>query len=413
MNDITNKLIAENLSLLSLCNFDQYNYILSENTKFKADMNRLILDNNALYVENQRLHNVLQLLDMQYNKLQNDISKCRPKLNHTNSTVKHSNFMNTIFKPNRFSFDKENTDTLIENIKDIDDIINLAPMWKNIRHDQILNKLQYLAPVLIKLNNMIGLKDIKNEFFKKIIYYVKNPHNNEYLHTIFTGPPGVGKTEIAKLYAQLFVRLGILKTDNFIEIKRTDLVGEYLGQTAPKTKELLESAMGGVLFLDEAYSLGSSGKEDSYSKEAIDMINQYLSERKGEFMFIIAGYEDDIENCLLAHNKGMKRRFQSHYKINGYNAEEMVEIFLQKIKQLNYTTDISRNKLIEFFKENLSSFKYFGGDVEKLVNEIKYIQCVRIFNQNIDSKNIIFSDIEKAFTKLNIKNDDSHLSLYA
>jgi stage V sporulation protein K len=77
--------------------------------------------------------------------------------------------------------------------------------------------------------------------------------------------------------------------------------------------------MGGVLFLDEAYSLGSK-KEDQYSKEAIDTINRYLSERKNEFMFIIAGYEDDIENCLLAYNKGMKRRFQNHFKIDGIYA---------------------------------------------------------------------------------------------
>jgi SpoVK/Ycf46/Vps4 family AAA+-type ATPase len=185
---------------------------------------------------------------------------------------------------------------------------------------------------------------------------VKNKHNNEYLHTIISGPAGVGKTEIAKLYAQIFVRLGILKTDKFIEIKRNDLVGEYLGQTAPKTRELLESAMGGVLFLDEAYSLGSVDKRDSYSKEAIDMINQYLSERKGEFMFIIAGYEDDIENCLLSYNKGMKRRFQSHFKIKDYNAEEMNDIYNQKINEAKYNSNIKTDELVTFFKDNFKSF---------------------------------------------------------
>ena len=416
-NHITNKMIAENLSLLSLCSFDQYNSILNENTQMKQNMNKLILDNNSLVTENHRLHNLLKFLDIEYKNMQNELLKrCQPKQLQTNNNFNtniniHNKNINRIFKTNEKSFDDNDISILIKNITSIEDITNLKGMWKNIRHNQILNKLQYLAPILTKLNNMIGLKDIKNEIFKKIIYYVKNKHNNEYLHTIITGPPGVGKTELAKLYAQIFVRLGILKTDKFIEIKRTDLVGEYLGQTAPKTKELLESAMGGVLFLDEAYSLGST-KEDTYSKEAIDMINQYLSERKGDFMFIIAGYEDDIDKCLLSYNKGMKRRFQSHYKISGYSANEIMEIFLQKIKQANYITDIKNEKLLEFFKENLKSFMYYGGDIEKLINEIKYIQCLRIFNDNINSRNIILDDINKAFDNMNIKKTEDYFSLY-
>ena len=130
-------------------------------------------------------------------------------------------------------------------------------------------------------------------------------------------------------------------------------------------------------------------------------------------MFIIAGYEDDIENCLLSYNKGMKRRFQSHFKINGYNAEELTEIFLQKISEFNYIINIKNNLLVEFFTENLKSFKYYGGDIEKLVNEIKYTQCIRIFNNNIESREIIMADLLKAFDNMNIyKNEEYELSLY-
>ena len=427
-NNELNKLMTQNLSILSLCNFDQYNNILNDNQNLKIfnynltnKNNELLNKNNLLTIDNNNLIDYNQKLNEENRILHQElyIRYILPTLkqkNPVNTGIHnslHNKTINTVFKLNTESYNKEQIDNIIKSINNIKDIMKLTPVWKQIRHNQILYKLQYLTPVLSKLDKMIGLKDIKSEIFKKIIYYVKNKHNNEYLHTIISGPAGVGKTEIAKLYAQLFVRLGILKTDKFIEIKRNDLVGEYLGQTAPKTKELLESAMGGVLFLDEAYSLGSSDKRDSYSKEAIDMINQYLSERKGEFMFIIAGYEDDIENCLLSYNKGMKRRFHSHFKIKGYNAEEMKDIFLQKIYECKYTTNIKNNDLINFFKENLKSFKYFGGDIEKLVNEIKYTQCLRIFNNNIDSKEINMTDLSKAFENMNIKKDEDYeLYLY-
>jgi SpoVK/Ycf46/Vps4 family AAA+-type ATPase len=255
---------------------------------------------------------------------------------------------------------------------------------------------------------MVGLQDVKSDIFKKIIYYMQNPFDektgcNEYLHTIISGPPGVGKTEFAKIYADIFVRLGILKSDKFIEIKRDDLVGEYLGQTSHRTRDLLDSAMHGVLFLDEAYSLGNEEKRDSFSKEAIDMINQYLSEKKGKFMFIIAGYEDDLEQCLFAYNKGLKRRFHSHYHINGYEPDELNKIFLSKIALTNFTIDIPNEKLVKFFTDNKSSFAYFGGDIEKLFNEIKQCQALRTFNLNTKTKEITMDDITNSLKHLNAR----------
>jgi SpoVK/Ycf46/Vps4 family AAA+-type ATPase len=254
---------------------------------------------------------------------------------------------------------------------------------------------------------MVGLENIKSDIFKKIIYWIKNPYSNEYLHTIISGPTGVGKTEFAKIYADIFVRLGILKSDKFIEIKRDDLVGEYLGQTAPKTRKLLESAMGGVLFLDEAYSLGNKEKRDSFSKEAIDMINQYLSERKGEFMFIIAGYEDDLNSCLFGYNKGMRRRFHSHYKITGYESNELKEIFNRKVNQTPFKLNVSNEELNKFFTDNKSQFSYFGGDIEKFINEIKQCQSLRAFNDNLQDKTIILEDMKTAITNLEEKDEES------
>ena len=220
------------------------------------------------------------------------------------------------YKTHADSFSKKKIDELYSKLNGIEDIINLEETWRNVRHDKKLQKLHNIITPLTKLNNMIGLNEIKKELFKVIIYFLQNDHIDEYLHTVIYGPPGVGKTEFAKIYADIFVRLGILETEKFMEIKRDDLVAKYLGQTSHRTKEILEQGMGGVIFLDEAYSLGNAEKRDSFAKESIDMINQYLSEKKNKFMFIVAGYEDELEDCFFSFNKGLKRRFSHYFKID-------------------------------------------------------------------------------------------------
>ncbi len=185
-----------------------------------------------------------------------------------------SRFTLVNFKPNSDSLTPEQVSETLRGIKNINDIISLKDKWFKIRHNHVLQRLHYLINPLEKLQHMVGLDEVKNDLFKKIIYWIQNPPNvktgcDEYLNTIITGPPGVGKTEFAKIYASVFVRLGILKTDTFTEIKRDDLVGEYLGQTAPRTRKLLESAVGGVLFLDEAYSLGNQDSVIHFQKKQL------------------------------------------------------------------------------------------------------------------------------------------------
>jgi hypothetical protein len=193
------------------------------------------------------------------------------------------------------------------------------------------------------------------------------------------------------------------------------LVGEYLGHTAPKTKKVLDSVMGGVLFLDEAYALGDKSKRDNFSKEAIDMINQYMSEKKGEFMFIIAGYYEDIEECFFSYNKGLIRRFHSHYDIPGYKPNELMLIFTNKIKELKYNIDIPEQELLYFFNENKNNFPYYGGDIEKFINEIKQVQALRTFYMNTNNRNITMDDITTSMSNLNTKRtrSDSHISMYS
>ena len=214
-----------------------------------------------------------------------------------------------------------------------------------------------------------------------------------------------------------FKSVPAVKTDKFIEIKRDDLVGEFLGQTTPRTRKLLESAMGGVIFLDEGYSLGNDEKRDSFAKEAIDMINQYLSERKNDLMFVIAGYEDALDKCFFSFNRGLKRRFSHWIEITKYTKQELVEIFKSKVSERGYQLDSSltddKKKLFNFFDKNYSKFENFAGDIEKLLNYIKYEQSFRTFKENASNKIINLTDLNSSIDKFkNIKINEPPYGLY-
>lgn len=424
----SNDLLLYNISLLTSYPIAHYSQLLYENDILKKTNMEVAIESNTIRNKNIKLVNERKRLrdinkkleidnaelEIENTELANDYKQLKKKSGccdekSTNANTNNSNLINQyvsmkyIKRPESYS-DEEVSNTL-KTITSLESILQLKDKWMNIRHNIILQKLHNIIPAIEKLIAMVGLADVKKEVFKKIVYYVKNSSLDEYLHTQISGPPGVGKTEFAKIYADIFVRLGILKTSNFTEIKRDDLVGKYLGQTAPKTRELLEKAMGGVLFLDEAYSLGNEEKRDSFSKEAIDMINVYLSERKHDFMFIIAGYEDDLENCFFGYNKGLKRRFSSAYNIKGYDALELKEIFLLKVDK-KYTVSIALNVLDEFFEKNKDCFKYYGGDIEKFYNEIKYSSCFRTFLDNSTEMNIIIEDLENALKIFNIKKEE-------
>lgn len=403
-----NCVLTHNIAVLTSIPVTEYYKTKDENTYLKKSTDELAKSIEELKKKLEETENKLKKSEAYRKEM-----VCGHDQYKSNKTENYTSRFKTInFNPSKTAWSDEKINETLHQIKNINDIISLDTNWYCLRHNPTLQRLYYLIPSLKKLNKMIGLQDVKKDVFKKIIYYMQNPFDDktgcdEYLHTIISGPPGVGKTEFAKIYADIFVRLGILKSDKFIEIKRDDLVGEYLGQTAHRTRDLLDSAMHGVLFLDEAYSLGNEEKRDSFSKEAIDMINQYLSEKKGKFMFIIAGYEDDLENCLFAYNKGLKRRFHSHYHIKGYEPDELNKMFLSKIAQTKFTIDIPNEKLFKFFTDNKSSFAYFGGDIEKLFNEIKQSHALRTFNLNIKNKEIIMDDITDSLKYLNArKNKD-------
>jgi len=287
----------------------------------------------------------------------------------------------------------------VNNIKDLITVGVSLKFYKNI--DVIT--LWEIIPYLKELDSMIGMNALKETVFYQVIYYLQNMHsrnkNQEYLHTIITGKAGTGKTTVAKIIGKIYTNLGVLskKNNTFTIGYRDDFIAEYLGQTAVKTRKFLESCLGGVLFIDEVYSLGPGQKDkDSFSKEAIDTLCSFLSEHKNDFCCIVAGYKTDIEKCFLSVNSGLERRFPWKHDIEEYTTENLSDIFLKMIKETkwNLHEDINKQFLNTIFKENKDLFKHMGGSIETFITKIKLQHSKRVFGLDKKEKfNITKEDV--------------------
>lgn len=228
-------------------------------------------------------------------------------------------------------------------------------------------------------------------------------------------------TTVAKIIGNLYKNLQILSKDGeFKTATRDSLVAGYLGQSAIKTKKFLHSCIGGVMFIDEAYSLGpGKADSDSFSKEVIDTMCGFLSENKTNFCCIIAGYEKQVKSCFFSVNPGLERRFPWVHTIEEYTNDDLTEIFLKMIKDCNWFIDSSVEKkyISEFFKDNKELFKNAGGDVETFISKCKMTHSKRVFGLD---KNLRFilnkEDIKNTLEmlnkhKLNIR-DESKPPLY-
>tara|TARA_B100001093_G_C26811117_1_gene1007628 strand:- start:761 stop:2089 length:1329 start_codon:yes stop_codon:yes gene_type:complete len=276
------------------------------------------------------------------------------------------------------------------NIKNIQDLIHLGKKYDSKlqkRYNLNLKKMNKLVKPLQDLDNMIGLEELKQMIFEQIIYFMQDldTKNVDMLHTVIEGPPGVGKTEISKIIARIYKGLGFLKNDKIISVKRDDFIANYLGQTASKTRKKIEQAIGGVLFIDEAYSLGSKEGSDMYSKEAIDMLTSYLSEHPHDLVCIIAGYQKSLKDNFFSKNEGLERRFGYRFHITPYDGKELRLIFFKIIID-NHWKIYDRNEIKEdFFEKNKVYFKYNGGDMLTLFS----------FCKKSHSKRLLFISTEK------------------
>ena len=181
---------------------------------------------------------------------------------------------------------------------------------------------------------------------------------------------------------------------------RSDLIGMYCGHTAVQTQKIIDRCRknGKVLFIDETYSLGEKEGRDNFSKECIDTINKNLTEGAGEFICIIAGYPEDIKRCFFATNKGLERRFNFRYTVDKYSPQELLEIFLLKIKESDWKVANDTVITSNFFKEHIEYFPHFGGDIVAFFQKCKIVYARRVFATNeSESRALNRDDITRAF----------------
>lgn len=230
------------------------------------------------------------------------------------------------------------------------------------KHDTPEDDPKNLSELLEELNKLIGLKDVKDKVNDLIIYQKvqkmrkeKNLHTaNSTLHLAFTGNPGTGKTTVARIVGRIYKEIGLLTKGHFIEVSRTDLIAGYQGQTALKVKKVIEKAKGGVLFIDEAYSITENDHSDSYGRECLTELTKALEDYRDDLVVIVAGYTEPMEK-FFESNPGLKSRFNTFIEFGDYTAEELEQILMKICKDNDYTlSDDAKEKIGQVLEEKVS-----------------------------------------------------------
>ena len=308
----------------------------------------------------------------------------------------------------------------IKNLKDILDILKEYPYEEYNEYNIDLKSLHNIKEEIQALNGMIGMETVKKSIMQQMIYFIQKlhiaanptPNNinaNDYKHTIIMGPPGTGKTEMAKIIGKMYAKLGILKKNIFKKVTRNDLVAGYLGQTAIKTKKVIDECLGGVLFLDEAYSLGT---EDSFSKECVDTLCEALSDHRDDFMMIVAGYETELNETFFKVNSGMYSRFMWRFNIEYYKPHELMCIFEKKMLESGWEYIdgfMTEKKKEEWFSKHKSLFTHYGRDMELLFSYVKISHAQRMFGKDISLlRKITEEDLEDGFQLFSQNKNNQH-----
>ena len=196
----------------------------------------------------------------------------------------------------------------------------------------------------------------------------------------FTGPPGTGKTTVASRMAEILHRLGYIRKGHLVTATRDDLVGQYIGHTAPKTKEVLKRAMGGVLLIDEAYYLYKPENERDYGAEAIEILLQVMENQRADLVVIFAGYKDRMET-FFASNPGLRSRVAIHVDFPDYSAGELLEIALLMLERLNYAfTPGARAAFAEYIDLRLNQPQFANArSIRNALDRARLRQATRLF----------------------------------
>lgn len=295
-----------------------------------------------------------------------------------------------------------------------------------------------LEELLEEVNALIGLTNVKKSLNENITYlkFTKlrqekgfDDKNKISLHSVFTGNPGTGKTTIVNMLGKIYHKMGLLSKGHVHEVDRASLVGEYIGQTAPKVKKAIEDARGGILFIDEAYSLSRAGDDSKdFGKEVIEILMKEMSDGPGDIGIIVAGYPKEM-NIFLESNPGLKSRFSEHFNFEDYLPEELhsIAIYAAANKQVSFTPEADA-----FLKEQLTNAyrkrdKSFGNArfVNGIIEEAKQNMGVRLMKNpepekltkedlsiiTLDDLRQVFVADERKKLNLSVNEKDLHLAI--
>jgi stage V sporulation protein K len=259
-----------------------------------------------------------------------EISKIEKKLFYTEIGLKQEQVIELLFK--------------YIGAQHVDKIYNELSIEENYTLDELLKQ----------LNELIGLTSVKQQVQDLMDYNqvqkVREKYGlkkiNKTLHMAFLGNPGTAKTTVARIMGKMYKQIGLLSNGHFLEVGRTDLIAEYQGQTAIKVRRVLQKAKGGVLFIDEAYSITENESNDSYGKECLTELTKALEDYREDLVVIVAGYPN-LMNKFFKANPGLKSRFNTFINFEDYSLEELVRIFKYFCKKNDYIIEIDAFKKIE------------------------------------------------------------------
>lgn len=252
-----------------------------------------------------------------------------------------------------------------------------------------------LTDLLNELDELIGLGNVKGKVHDLIAFQKVQKMRKENnlqptkstLHLAFTGNPGTGKTTVARIVGRIYKQIGLLSKGHFLEVSRTDLIAGYQGQTALKVKKVIEKAKGGVLFIDEAYSITENDHSDSYGRECLTELTKALEDYRDDLVVIVAGYTAPMIK-FFDSNPGLKSRFNTYMEFSDYNATELEEILIKMCRDNDYALSLElKNKINVFFvneillkNENFSN----GRLVRNIYDDLIMNHAKRI----VDLKNV-------------------------
>lgn len=364
---------------------------LMERLMTSSSHQRSILMLNAIYLD-LNATNIMKYLQYSFLEQGIRIGEALPLIDQANAPELY-----VLFKRSR---------TLCELAHRLGINVSKTLEWINITYSDIKKipgydsdtKRETIEEVLRELENMIGLSNVKKEVkelvqwleFTTLRHQAGLKTSSVTLHSIYSGSPGTGKTTIARLIGRLFKAMNILRKGHVVEVARQDLVAEYVGQTAMKTKKQIDRAMGGLLFIDEAYTL-ARGQENDFGREAIDTLVKSMEDQRDQFIVILAGYKEEM-NGLLKLNPGLESRFSRYFHFSDYDGDELFVIAQNMLKEHQFFLDRQAEEELKLFLEGHQN-KGNGRLVRNIVERMMVQKAVKAIEQNHTDLQIITQDI--------------------